>query len=39
MGEANTVRAAERLVAGLNATHGELINEGFVDDSVRSWPP
>jgi ketosteroid isomerase-like protein len=38
MGEADNVRAVERLVAGLNAKDVEVMNEVFVDDSVLSWP-
>ena len=38
MGEADNVRAVERLFAGLNAKDVEVMNEVFVDDSVLSWP-
>lgn len=38
MGEADNVRAVERLFAGLNAKDVDVMNEVFVDDSVLSWP-
>ena len=38
MGEADNVRAVERLFAGLNQKDVEVMNEVFVDDSVLSWP-
>ncbi len=38
MGEADNVRAVERLIAGLNAKDVEVMNEVFIDDSVLSWP-
>lgn len=38
MGEADNLRAVERLVAGLNAKDVEVMNDVFVDDSVLSWP-
>ncbi len=38
MGEAENIRAVERLFAGLNAKDVDVMNEVFVDDSVLSWP-
>ena len=38
MGEADNVRAVERLVTGLNAKDVDVMNEVIVDDSILSWP-
>ena len=38
MGEADNLRAVERLIEGLNAKDVEVMNEVFVDESILAWP-